>query len=277
MHQCKYCNKEFNSGPILGAHTTCCTSNPKFSDILKKKLETRNNRWKTFDVNCGICNTLFSIEEYNVDLPKKSKYYCSRKCANTRSHSNETKNKIAEKLKKPKMEYFCVNCGKQKSKKGKTDLCSPCLYSSKKFSDDISKRMKGKNKGDKNGMFGKTPKHTKNITVFTEKSSIKNFVVRSTYEKLYIDKLNNDKFVSRFEYEPSLYKVKYMDDNGTNKTYQPDFLVGGKIIEIKNKWNATHIETKIKKDAFEKQFPEIEYVILIYDAKLKLFTEHIIY
>ena len=53
------------------------------------------------------------------------------------------------------------------------------------------------------------------------------------------------------------------DEENTERTYQPDFLINdNKIIEIKNKWTSTLDETKIKSKSFKKKFPLMEYKIL---------------
>jgi hypothetical protein len=126
--------------------------------------------------------------------------------------------------------------------------------------------MIGKNSGDHNGMYGKTPKNTKNIKVYSEKhTGSKEFIVRSSHEKKFVDIINENKDVIKFTYEPKDFKVKYVDENNIKRTYQPDFLLNdNKITEIKNSWNVTLPETKIKQNAFQKQYPSIEYEIIFW-------------
>jgi hypothetical protein len=75
-------------------------------------------------------------------------------------------------------------------------------------------------------------------------------------------KVLGDNLISNFTYEPKQFKVKYKDEKGIQRTYQPDFLLKNEIIEIKNKWSAKLKETKIKKEAFKKAFPNIKYQII---------------
>lgn len=89
---------------------------------------------KTFNVICGKCGVNHQVIEKEETFPKKVIYYCSRSCANSRTHSNETKQKIRNKLLVIKENNrICTNCNKcfyvKPSKEGK--FCSAscrCLY-----------------------------------------------------------------------------------------------------------------------------------------------------
>jgi len=266
MRKCPFCNRNYPSGRSFGAHLTNCIKNPNREKRIQKIKETNKNKWKEFIVSCHICKKEISIKEYNTDKPKKEKYYCSRSCANNRGpRSEETKRKIAKgNTKINKKKYYCNNCGKELSRKRKTNLCSKCLHSSIEYRTKISKSCKGKNAGNKNGMYGKSPKNTKNIKVFSKKhTGNKIFAVRSSYEKIFVDKINENELISKFTYEPKEFKVKYKDKQGIERTYQPDFLVeDNQIREIKNKWNAELEETKLKENAFRTKFPYIDYKII---------------
>lgn len=54
---------------------------------------------KKFKVECKTCGKEFEVLEEESKFPKKEKYFCSRSCANTRHHSNETKEKIRKSVK----------------------------------------------------------------------------------------------------------------------------------------------------------------------------------
>lgn len=167
---------------------------------------------------------------------------------------------------------ICQYCGKSFSikwnKRYQKHCCRSC--SAKSLSTEsrkqISEKMIGKNSGENNAMYGKSPKNTKSITVFSEKhTNKKEFNVRSSHEKRFIDIINQNNDIIAFTYEPQNFKVKYVDEKGINRTYQPDFLLNdNKITEIKNRWNVTLKETKIKEAAFRKQFPLIEYEIVFW-------------
>ncbi len=62
-----------------------------------------NNKYgiiKEFKVKCNCCGCEIKISEREKIFPKKERYFCSRSCSNKRKHSNETKEKIANSLKK---------------------------------------------------------------------------------------------------------------------------------------------------------------------------------
>lgn len=83
----KYCNSKCRN-----AHNP--TVYIPTEDSIKKQKETVLNKWKAFTVECCKCGNSIEIKEYNVDKPKKDKYYCSRSCANIRFFTSETKQKI---------------------------------------------------------------------------------------------------------------------------------------------------------------------------------------
>jgi protein-arginine kinase activator protein McsA len=207
--------------------------------------------------------------------------FCSVKCS--RSFSTK-KNKgliyekvsktLKETLKDMKKDNVKLNCEKCKKEfeviwnKRNQKCCSrTCSIAYRKddpiWRGKISKSMKGKNSGDKNGMYGITPENTKRIKVKSYKEPRIEFYVKSSYEKKFVDFLNSDSDVKEFLYEPSEFRSFYLDPNGINRTYQPDFYVNGKVIEIKNSWNVNLEETKIKEESFRNQFPNTEYEIKV--------------
>ena len=126
----------------------------------------------------------------------------------------------------------------------------------------ISNKMKGVNAGEKNGMYGKSPKNTQRILVSSNKHlGNPEFFVRSSYEKIFVDLINKDDNIISFEYEPKFYKCKYVLDS-RNRTYQPDFLIKEKIdeyvVEVKAEWAIELKETKAKEQSFRQNF-NIDY------------------
>lgn len=60
-----------------------------------------NNMKKEFEVICKNCGKKFTVIEEETKFPiKGDKYFCCRSCANTRYHSEETKQKIKDTLHK---------------------------------------------------------------------------------------------------------------------------------------------------------------------------------
>jgi len=204
--------------------------------------------------------------------------FCSSKCAKSFS-TKEKRSLINDKIRKKRklnshsdVVNICKKCGKKfkiRWNKRHQKYCSRSC-SSKNISLEarkaISKKMLGKNSGEKNGMYGKSPKNTKLIKVYSEKhTGKKQFNVRSSYEKIYIDDINKNNEILKFTYEPENFKIKYKDEKGNNRTYQPDFLINdNKVVEIKNSWNVTLNETKLKEIAFKEKFPLIIYEIIFW-------------
>ena len=78
---------------------------------------------------CENCGKEF-FEDWRKDKKTPCRF-CCRKCANTRHHSDETKQKISNAVIKhnkntqPK-KYYCKICGKEITSKSKTGLCWDC-------------------------------------------------------------------------------------------------------------------------------------------------------
>ena len=126
-NQCPYCNEHLLMNKRTFAnHVRWCTCNPKYKQIrlsttskvstsLKNKFNEKHGQLKEFKVNCKKCGKEFIVKEFENDFPTKEYYFCSRSCANSRQHSDETKNKIRNTLKKDRSLYEknCEYCGKQ--------------------------------------------------------------------------------------------------------------------------------------------------------------------
>lgn len=207
--------------------------------------------------------------------------FCSSKCSrgfSTKSKRSEINESVSKKLKgtfngKPAYENIkkiCAECGKEfeiDHKHRSQIYCShACTHSSSTFRENVSKGMKGINVGEKNGMYGKSPANVKRIEVQSDKHvGNTKFFVRSSWESKYVDELNSDSNVVKFEFEPRQYRVKYVDEFGAKRTYQPDFLINDTIVvEIKNSWNVKLKETQLKETAFKIMFPFIEYRLIFW-------------
>jgi hypothetical protein len=169
--------------------------------------------------------------------------------------------KISKSLKgrgNPKSIKICEHCQTKfevEWRKRNQRFCSrSCRAKSIKFSTESIQKMSISKSGENNPMFGVSPKNTKKIEVYSEKHlGNKQFLVRSTYEKEYVDTLTSNPKVVSFEYEPRKFKCKYFI-NGKYRTYQPDFLVNEidreYVIEIKASWQIESEETQLKANAF---------------------------
>ena len=83
FYTCSYCGRSFNSLHSKHCHENKCSKNPnstKYANLTKTRVCER----------CG--------KEYTLECEYATERFCSRSCANTRQHSLETKNKIANEL-----------------------------------------------------------------------------------------------------------------------------------------------------------------------------------
>lgn len=112
--RCLHCSKE--------------TKNPKYCSLSCVNKATNSTKatsflgeFKDFLVDCKTCDKKFTVREREKKFPKKRKYFCSRSCANTRKHSEETKAKIrasvTENINYSKIKYkFCKICDQRINK-----------------------------------------------------------------------------------------------------------------------------------------------------------------
>ncbi len=198
--------------------------------------------------------------------------FCSTKCSrgfSTKNKRLEINEKISKSLTKEPLIKVCEKCKKDFKAKRSSRFCSRSCKSkslSAESRNKISEKMKIINAGENNPMFGKSPKNTKRILVYSDKhNGAKNFYVRSSYEELYVKELNESETVVSFIYEPVMFKCNYVSDN-KKRTYQPDFFVTEQtktyVTEVKAKWQKDSEDTIQKKTAFINSF-DIDYILWI--------------
>lgn len=158
MYVCKYCNKEFKKYQSLAAHLSHCKLNPNYNAEKDKNRQNKRNITKkiklklieqTRKIRKLIC--IRCGKEYELNLTdkefenKKYSKFCSRSCANSRQHSEETKRKISQSLQKTNHQRICKVCGKTYTYIRGTDttnkFCShDCLkYFKSHFKEFLSK------------------------------------------------------------------------------------------------------------------------------------------
>ena len=147
MYKCEECNLEFNTFQEKANHHRWkhLKYMYKDDDSYKVSKEKKESNWGVFIVKCHKCDKEIEIKEYNVDKPKKDKYYCSRTCANSHHRTEESKLKISNTIKK-KIENgekvgfinnvdfkyklqkpivsICTNCNSEFSRNKKQKFCS---------------------------------------------------------------------------------------------------------------------------------------------------------
>lgn len=280
MYKCEYCGKEFEKIQGLSAHKGHCKLNPNNTEEkLKKRYKeislkvsktiiknhkikfqqeelTRKER-KLICKNCG--------KEYILNLTDKefesNKYtkFCSRSCANTRHHSEETKKKISEKIKKIIVEspdvfkrffiktpntYFttCKYCGKELKYIG-----------AKNYKQYCSKECKHKYLSEHTGGYRIGSGHSKS-------GWYKGIRCDSTWELAFlIYYLDNNLYIERCS-EKRTYIWK-----GKKHIYYPDFITDKGIIEIKG-YTTEQSEEK------RKQNPDI---INIFKEDIQFYLDYI--
>lgn len=214
----KYCNVSCQNRDRKGIK-----ANPK---SIEKMMETNKKKWKEFKVNCFKCDKEIIINEYNVSKPKKEKYYCSRSCANSRPHSEETKKKISEscsnseKVMEANRKLADKNRGKFKIKR----IISKCLHCGgdikHKENEDRKYHLKcwlkccgGIQEGSSRGKCG----------------WYKGYWCDSSYELAWvIYALDHN-----IKFERNREGFEYIHD-GKKSKYYPDFIIDDGYLEIKN-------------------------------------------
>jgi len=109
MNKCLYCGK-----PVKNKYCDVSCQNKHQGSL---RANNRYGEIKEYDVLCNNCGEEFKVKERERLYPMKNKYYCSRSCANSRVHSEETKDKIRKSVNSfsnfIRKKQTCLNCGKK--------------------------------------------------------------------------------------------------------------------------------------------------------------------
>lgn len=155
VFKCEYCDKDFTNGRSKSSHIKW--NHSKNSILYKEQNKVlirlanikKFGEKKNFVVKCVKCETEIIIIEFEKVFPSKEKYYCSRKCANSRNHSEKTKGAIRDSLLKNRESkgykaFHNLNCRYCKcdfySKNCNTQFCSNECYIKDKMKDSSIKR-----------------------------------------------------------------------------------------------------------------------------------------
>lgn len=183
---------------------------------------------------------MYNCEKCNIEVYKDygSKRFCSRKCSNSKIHSEETKEKISSKL-KGSISPFKGKNGKKHTLefKIKHSLKLKEVYKNNpELGKKISVRLKGKPLSDKTKL--KISYKLKGKTGGIRKGSsrgksgwYKGYWCDSSWELAYIifNLEHNIKF------KRNIKGFEYINSKKENKRYFPDFILeSGEYIEIKN-------------------------------------------
>lgn len=68
-------------------------------DALIKRYDIQDGVYTDYEVRCHKCGKNFTVNERAKKFPRKERYFCTRSCANSKVHSNETRAKLSAKAK----------------------------------------------------------------------------------------------------------------------------------------------------------------------------------
>ena len=127
--ECKWCKVEIivEKQPNFASHVATCEKNPNFElNKIKSSLRLKGVKLvvrKKLKKECPECGTGFEVEATESEIRRnKVKNYCSRKCGNKRTHSDETKNKISNSLKTGGNMFIPDNKGKSYKNRFRLDI-----------------------------------------------------------------------------------------------------------------------------------------------------------
>lgn len=285
IYICKYCGKEFINSHSYASHMSNCKLNPnlkrtfnskKISErLLKFNMEKRKNNPykfenKNFNIICKQCGKEFTINctQYEFDNGKYKKY-CCRSCANTRTHSKETIEKIRNSIK-----------AKNNTNNKIKELCSVpriCECCGKEFIPKIFIRKNGKKTISKAKTCSKDCRNKilslKNKLAGSggfRENSVKSYKY-GTYNGIHCDSSWELAFVIwNIEHNNKIERcneVRTYIEDGIEKLYYPDFVVNDSIIyEVKGLKN----NNAILKQQFNND------IIFLYRADMKPYIDYVV-
>lgn len=231
-------NKCLNCGEDVKRNTRSFCSNKCRGDY-----KIKINPLEKYEVKCFKCNKKFEIKERRNSFPSKEKYYCSRKCANSRKWGDDHKKKLSDVCRNSeKVKITNKILGKNRIKKKiMTKKCPVCrkefdvffynkkrIYCSKDcyLKDDHNEFRRGGKGGYRFGTSGKNHSGT-----------YKGYWCDSSWELAFVI-YNLD---HNIKFERNLQDFKYIH-NGIERKYYPDFITENKsYLEIKGYFRETDL------------------------------------
>jgi hypothetical protein len=122
IKKCKHCLVEFvgMGGRVFSNHVRWCKSNPNcnntknIANAVQKLYDKKLGVIKEYNVNCLKCNKVFIVLEREKKHPQMEAYYCGKSCSNSRTITNELKERIRQSLKGrnriDREERKCIEC-----------------------------------------------------------------------------------------------------------------------------------------------------------------------
>ena len=237
----------------FASHVSNCIMNPTLDKRKKEASERLKGKEiiKRLIINkiCPECKGEFEIKATESQIRRDvTKKYCSRKCANKRIHSDETKIKMSKSSKgiipsnkgiKKEITFTCIKCGEigidKKYKNGRKYHSECWNLSSGGFREGSSNCKKGWYKG---------------------------YRCDSSYELAYL--IFNIEHNNKIERNKDGFEYVF---NDKKHLFYPDFIVNGEYVEIKNyrseltDCKLKYFPTKIEIYYKDTMKPYLEYVI----------------
>lgn len=116
--ECYHCGNTFHTRKTLISHELRHNRGRikycNYTCLNNDKNDMKYGKLTTYNLNCSRCDVNFSIDEREKMFESDKKYFCSRSCANIRDHSESSKKKISNTLKKynnkPLLHKQCEEC-----------------------------------------------------------------------------------------------------------------------------------------------------------------------
>lgn len=127
-YACKYCDKQWKTNQSRNGHQTSCKMNPKYQEIHSKISKANKGKCSRplpekhqYKIICAKCGREYSVC-ITQHLFNKCAYnkYCSRSCANSRTHSQQVKQKIG----------ISVQLASQERHKAVCEICGQVYFKS---------------------------------------------------------------------------------------------------------------------------------------------------
>lgn len=243
----------------MGGHVSKCKLNPNYNNALNKINETKKSKYDIKVIKCEVCGNTFELlltdKQFNKGKYRKT---CSSRCShklstikcNNEIRSNKISNSNKNKYYGIYKTYICQYCGKEfDHSMGITSnqYCSDeCMKLSRQLK--LSKLAKEHNFGGYNENSIKKHKHGTYKGIHYDSSWELAYIIYNLDHNIEISRCNEFR--------------TYIDNNGDEKHYLPDFVVNNDIIEIKGYFSD---DAKLK----QKYNPDIK-VLLYNDIKFYL-------
>lgn len=261
---CPYCNEPFETARELGYHKRMCTKRPDYAYQLSrkkyggkvstgsKKGVQRKLRY-TYNLVCEKCGKPFTACLTESEFNKKTKYFCSRKCANSRVRTMELRKQLSQKM-RTQPDKFCIKCGIKLGKCNKSGYCSVCIHKSEKYRHllSVAIRNSGRSGGYRKGSgYGKCGWY-------------KGYYCDSSWELAFV--IYNLEHHLEFQRNHRAFEYLY---KGQRHLYIPDFIQNGKYIEIKG-YKTHQWEAKME------QFPNKDLLVVLYKDDMQPYLDYTI-